>query len=90
MREAAVNSSSFPISRCKACGKTVLTYLAFGADGEEQRLCVHCDNLIESALAWVTAEELEAEGYSIGAPSTKPVGGGCGSGCGGACSTRGH
>ena len=47
MREAAGNLSSFPIARCEACGKTVLLYLAFGADGQEQRLCIQCDSLIE-------------------------------------------
>lgn len=80
MREAAGNLASFPIARCEACGKTVLLYLAYGADGQERRLCVHCDSLIDSALAWVTAEELEAEGYAIGAPLAKPRGCGCGGG----------
>jgi len=80
MREAAVNSSSFPIARCEACDKTVLLYLAYGGDGQERRLCVHCDSSIDSALAWATAEELEAAGYAIGAPSAKRGGCGCGSG----------
>lgn len=88
MREATGNLSSFPIARCEACGKTVLLYLAYGADGQQQRLCVHCDGSIDSALAWVTAEELEAEGYAIGAPPAKR-GGGCGCGSGGGC-TRGR
>lgn len=89
MREAAGNiSSSFPIARCEACDKSVLLYLAYSTDNDQQqRLCVHCDSPVEADVAWVTADELEAEGYSIG---TKPAKRACGSGCGGGCATRGH
>jgi len=86
MREAALNTSSFPTARCEACDRHVLTYLAFNDQDEEQRLCVHCDALIESELHWVTAAELEEEGYSVGAAPTRSAGAGCGSG-GGACGT---
>jgi hypothetical protein len=88
MREAAGNTAtSFPIARCEVCDKSVLLYLAFTDDSNQKRLCVHCDNPVESDLVWVTADQLEAEGYSIGA---KPSKGGCGGGCGSGCATRGH
>jgi hypothetical protein len=88
MPEMALNSpSSFPAAHCEACGKIVLVYIGDAAEG--QRFCVHCDGSIESALKWITAEELSSEGYEIGAPNAARAGGGCGSSCG-TCSTRGH
>jgi hypothetical protein len=89
MREAALNSSSFPTARCRVCGKIVLTCVGRADDGGERRLCVHCDSLIESELVWVSAAELEAEGYFIGDPPARRGGGGCGASCGG-CATRGN
>jgi hypothetical protein len=85
MRELAVNTSSFPLASCAACGKTVLTYVAFDAAGQEQRACVHCDRAVEGTLRWVMADELETLGYDFGAPPSR----GCGSGCSG-CSMSRH
>ena len=87
MREAALNSSTFPTALCKTCGKTVLTYVSLIGENTDQRACVHCDSPVDSALRWVTADELTADGYEIG-PQRAPRTGGCGSGC--SCSTRGH
>jgi len=89
MREAALNSSSFPTALCPVCDKTVLTCVGLADDGGERRLCVHCDSAIESELMWVTVAELESQGYFIGDPPSKRKGGGCGSSCGG-CATRGN
>lgn len=88
MRESALNSSSFPTALCGNCARTVLAYLDY-VDGRECRRCVHCDSLIGPELEWVTAEELETEGYSIGVAPSPRAGGGCGSGCG-SCSVRKH
>ena len=54
--------------------------------------CVHCDAPIIESLRWLTASELEAEGYEIGyRPDDKPKsGGGCDSGGCGSCSTKKH
>ena len=89
MREAALNSSSFPTARCSVCGKTVLTCVGFDGDGGQRRFCVHCDSAIDANLVWVNAGELEAQGYSIGDPAARRGGGACGAGCGG-CATRGN
>ncbi|MGH7932577.1 MAG: hypothetical protein ACREQN_05350 [Candidatus Binataceae bacterium] len=88
MREPVLSLSSFPTAPCGNCARTVLAYVGY-VDGEERRYCVHCDCLIGSELEWVTAEELETEGYSIGVASAPRAGGGCGSGCG-TCSVRKH
>jgi len=90
MPEAVLNSSSFPTARCEVCDSYVLTYLSFNDHEQEQRLCIHCDGLIESELRWVTAQDLEEEGYSIGSSAAKRRGAGCGSAGGtcGTCSTR--
>jgi len=87
MRETALNSSTFPIARCDACGKDVLTYLLIGDDRGAGRACVHCDNPVGSNLRWVSAEELTADGYQIGTAAARPRGS-CGGGCN--CSSRGH
>ncbi len=76
--------SSFPMAFCGACDKTVLTHVGFDDDGNEHRMCVHCDAPIDERLDWVDAEELEATGYFIGSP---PVQKACGSGCG-SCGTK--
>jgi hypothetical protein len=88
MREAAVNpSSSFPMAHCEACGKLVLTALAFDDDDAEHRRCAHCDNPIGGPLEWVRAAELEQRGYTFGAPA--PSGKSCSTGgCGTSCATR--
>ncbi|MGH8013005.1 MAG: hypothetical protein ACREQ4_10935 [Candidatus Binataceae bacterium] len=85
MRETASDSASFPTARCGQCERIVLTYLAYDS-AMERRHCVHCDTVIGTPLEWITATELEAEGYAIGVRS-KPAGqcGGCGT-----CSVRGH
>lgn len=87
MREPVPNTSSFPTSRCEPCGKVVLTYVALGDDGEETRRCAHCDGAIAGELSWISADELEAQGYEIGY-RPREEGGGCGNGCGGGCSVK--
>ena len=89
MRESALNSSSslFPMAYCGACGKLVLTALAFDDnDKAPRRCCAHCDQPIRSAIEWVKAEELDHLGYGFGSPARS--GKGCGGGCGGSCSSR--
>jgi hypothetical protein len=83
MGAGASNSTSFPMAHCARCGKLVLTAVAFDGDSRQRR-CAHCDGLIDSAVEWIQANELEERGYFIGKP--KPAGKGCGGGC--ACSTR--
>ncbi len=88
MREDVPTTSAFPTARCESCAKSVLTYVILDARGDEVRCCVHCDGPIAQSLRWLTAWELEAEGYEIGyRPREEKSGGGCGSGCG-TCSTR--
>lgn len=96
MREAVPNTSAFPTARCAPCAKSVLTYVTLDERGDEIRCCVHCDGAIVEDLRWLTASELEAEGYEIGyrpqdKPEDKPKsGGGCDSGGCGSCATRKH
>ena len=85
MREPSVSETSFPTARCDTCDKAVLTYVDIDDDGREMRRCVHCDGIVDAKLRWVTADELEADGYYFGAPPAK--GGGCGGGGCGSCST---
>lgn len=88
MREEVPSTSAFPTAQCASCGKSVLTYVILDASGDEVRCCVHCDGPIAEALRWLSASELEAEGYEIGyRPREEKSGGGCGSGCG-TCATR--
>lgn len=89
MREDVPTTSAFPTAPCEPCGKSVLTYVTLDERGDEVRRCVHCDGAIVETLRWLTAPELEAEGYEIGyRPDDKPKsGGGCDSGCG-SCATR--
>jgi hypothetical protein len=86
MREVAQISPSFPTARCEVCDRYVLTHVAFDGDAQSRR-CVHCDSEICTSLRWISAPELESEGYHFGAPTA--AGGGCGSGCG-SCSVRRH
>ncbi|MGH7815660.1 MAG: hypothetical protein ACREQI_16860 [Candidatus Binataceae bacterium] len=72
------------MAQCDHCAKSVLTYVAIGDDGAEQRLCVHCDSPAQARLDWVTAEELTASGYYIGSPPAEKA---CSSGCG-SCAVR--
>ncbi|MGB8683180.1 MAG: hypothetical protein WCD12_09865 [Candidatus Binatus sp.] len=67
---------------CAACGKSVLTYVAIDEDGNEGRVCVHCDTPIVENLKWVSPGELEQAGYYFGPPPDENEKGGCGSGCG--------
>ncbi len=87
MREPSLNSSSFPTGYCDVCGRSVLTWIALNEDGEEERRCVHCDSAIGSDLEWVTAAELESQGYYFGPPPEQDKGGACRSGCD-ACASR--
>jgi hypothetical protein len=87
MRAPEVQSAAFPTARCSACEKIVLTYISTSPisgidDGQESRLCVHCDGAVEQRLEWIGAGDLEDLGYYFGAPPEKPTGG-CGSGDGG-------
>jgi hypothetical protein len=86
MREPSLTAASFPTARCDVCDKSTLTYVGLGEDGQERRLCARCDTLVASELEWVSADQLEAEGYYFGSPP-RSNGGGCGSGCG-TCSVR--
>jgi len=79
MRESSVESSGFPLASCAACGKTVLTYVAFDAAEREYRACVHCDGAVEG-VRWAPADEVETLGYDFGAPAGRGCSGGC-SGC---------
>jgi hypothetical protein len=80
MRDPALSSASFPIAPCKACDKAVLTYVMLDERGDELRLCVHCDAAVNPDLQWANADELEAWGYSFGAPAiNKKSGSACGS-----------
>jgi hypothetical protein len=78
-------SASFPTARCNLCERNVLTYVDLEGAGDARR-CVHCDGPVGAELRWIDASELEAQGYSFGAPAAAN-GGGCGSGCG-TCSVR--
>jgi hypothetical protein len=66
----------FPVGRCAACGREVLTHL----DADLGRQCIVCDRPIDPAgLRWVSGAELGPLGFSIDGEA-----GGCGrSGCGG-------
>jgi hypothetical protein len=87
MREDVSNTAAFPTANCASCGKSVLTYVSLDERGGEVRRCVHCDGVIGETLRWLTASELEAEGYEIGYRPREEKSGGCGVGCG-SCATR--
>jgi hypothetical protein len=88
MRETVPNTAAFPTARCEPCDKSVLTYVALDERGGEVRYCVHCDGAIVEDLRWLTASELESEGYEIGyRPGEAKPASGCSTGCG-TCSTR--
>jgi hypothetical protein len=87
MREPSLSAASFPTAHCEGCGKSVLTYIGLDGDGQERRFCVHCDVVADSAPRWLSADELEEQGYYFGSEPPKSAGGGCSSGCG-TCSTR--
>ena len=78
---STLRDSSFPMADCAPCEKSVLTYVMLDESGREQRVCVHCDNPVGDALAWVGPGELEQSGYYFGAPPEEGAKG-CASGCG--------
>jgi len=88
MQELPLSSSTFPAARCEACGTLVLTHIAMRDAGRVERLCVRCDGPIQTDLTWLTAGELEQNGYQIEVPRRARAGGepAAGGGCGGACS----
>jgi hypothetical protein len=86
--EIAPETTTFPVADCESCGKTVLTWVALGPDGNETRCCVHCDAPLTGELRWISAGDLEETGYDIGNRPPKASGGGCGCGSGGGCSIR--
>lgn len=91
MREVVPDTAAFPTARCESCDKSVLTYVALNFEGDEARYCVHCDRAIIEQLRWLTAAELEVEGYEIGyRPEDEKAksGGGCSTGGCGSCATR--
>ncbi len=85
MREPIPDTAVFPMAVCERCGKAALTYLTLDASGGEARCCAHCDGPVSGELRWVSADELEAEGYYIGTPPPRSEGG-CGGGC--SCSAK--
>ncbi len=87
MSEPLPRGASFPTAHCERCDKAVLTYLELDQEGEECRRCVHCETSIDLPIQWVPAEELEAYGYSLDAPSSASDSSACGGGCG-SCSVR--
>lgn len=89
IRDPSLGSSSFPIALCGTCARDVLVYVALDEAERERRCCVHCDAEVEVEIRWVTAAELEAEGYHIGAQPARKAGGGCAGGCG-TCGARAH
>ena len=89
MREDVPTTAAFPTARCEPCDKSVLTYVTLDERGGEVRCCVHCDGPIVENLRWLTASELESEGYEIGyRPREEKSGGGCSAGGCGTCATR--
>jgi hypothetical protein len=70
---ATLAEQGFPVSRCARCGRDVLLHVHFDADGEERRLCLHCDAEIDPAeVRWVEQSALDALGYGVASE------GGCG------------
>jgi len=77
--------TDFPVSHCARCARDVLTHVHLDEDGEERRLCLHCDAEIDPReLRWVPAPALEPLGYEIGSAAAEGCGRpGCGQGrCG--------
>jgi hypothetical protein len=89
MQDPSLSSSHFPTALCGTCARDVLVYVALDEAERERRYCVHCDSEVGAQLRWVTAAELEAEGYYFGPPPARQAGGGCAGGCG-TCGTRAH
>lgn len=84
---AEERESDFPVSRCARCARDVLTHVHFDEDGDEHRLCLHCDAEIDPReVRWVSIAGLEPLGYGLRDERE----GGCGRpGCGkGNCSNR--
>ena len=92
MHKVPFSSSTFPTATCEACGTVVLTHLAVVGDGKIARFCVRCDGPVKTEIAWLSAGELEQNGYEVlAADRTARARGsfgvrGCGGGC--ACSTK--
>jgi hypothetical protein len=70
------------MAHCAHCDKSVLTCVTLDDSGAEHRVCVHCDNPVAEALAWVGPGELEQSGYYFGPPPDETAKSGCSSGCG--------
>ncbi len=87
MREPSLNAAAFPTARCEDCDREVLTHVQLDAHGAEVRCCVHCDGPVGTAVNWLNADELEANGYYFGAPPAR-ASGGCSSGGCGTCASR--
>jgi len=82
MATPSFSDSEFVMGFCPSCAKDVLTHVDIGPTDDEERRCLHCDTLIETALRGVRADELEASGYALIEARTCGNGGGCSSGCG--------
>jgi hypothetical protein len=80
-------TARFPMARCDACDRIVLTCVGLDEAGAEHRLCAHCDGELDGQLQWVGAAELEESGYQFGSPvpALKKA---CGCGSGGRCAVR--
>jgi len=68
----------FALGWCAGCAREVLTHTDYGAEGAEQRRCVHCDHPVEAGVRRARGSELAEHGYGLVEAS------GCGkSNCGG-------
>jgi hypothetical protein len=55
----------FPVGYCARCARDVLTHVHLDADGDDQRLCLHCDATMDpEELRWIGEAELLAIGYA--------------------------
>jgi len=84
---APEGTGTFPVARCARCDRDVLTHVHLDAEGEERRLCFHCDAEIDPReLRWVDEAAAAGFGYALEGDDT----GGCGRpGCGrGNCANR--
>jgi hypothetical protein len=80
-------ATDFPVARCARCARDVLTHVHLDEQGDERRLCLHCDaELDPDEVRWIGEPELEPLGYALHRAEEA----GCGRpGCGrGMCANR--
>lgn len=82
--DAGGSPSGFPVARCVACARDVLTHLTIDGRGREERCCVHCDAAIDPLeVRWIADPELGDLGYAVEEAARGCGSGGCGTGrCG--------